>query len=93
MRFVCPDCGSGGTLWEGIAIGGWRSIDEKKQPTGEREADWSWVESDGNAGCGDCNWYGRLTSLRETMPLGIDGEELPRPIEGQIEIISQETVA
>ena len=86
MRFVCPRCGSGETLWEGITISGWRSIDEQKQPDGEKEATWDWVDSDGVAGCGDCGWEGMLEGLRETMPLGLDGEELPRPIEGQIEI-------
>jgi hypothetical protein len=70
-------------LWESVSIPGWRSVNDELEPVGDREAEWENATSDEFFGCAECQWEG---GRRQLENLGIDGEPLPVPIPGQLEI-------
>lgn len=86
-HYECPRCGKSVSLWEGVTVSGWRSIDDQLKPcsaTGlDRDVDWYDAEPDGTVGCAECGWEGNR--LRKIV-LGIDGQPLPEQIPGQITI-------
>lgn len=87
QRYQCPKCGLLDTLWEAVVVQGWRSINARLEPEGERDVDWYHAEKDDWAspavGCGECQWEGERTEL---VKIGIDGEPLRVVHPDQLEI-------
>ena len=81
MPYRCPQCHESTSLWQEISISGWQSLDEQLEPTGEREADWTFVEEEGQYGCSQCDWAGRRDQIEK---VGIDGNTLPFVHRGQL---------
>lgn len=81
MSYACPKCLKSVSLWQELTISGWQSVDEELKPTGEREADWTFVEEGDLFGCGECSWSGSRDQLER---LGADGKPLVQPHPDQL---------
>jgi hypothetical protein len=84
-RYRCPRCKRGISLWQGVDVTGWRSIDDRLEPlipsaALDREVYWEQATPDGCYGCSECEWEGGQSELE---PVGLDGEPLPFIHEGQ----------
>jgi hypothetical protein len=76
----CPRCKQSSSLWEGVEVAGWRSLEADGTPSKrngrlDREVDWDHAAPDGYVGCGECQWEGARADLER---LGWDGEPLPK---------------
>lgn len=103
-HFVCPECNSSTALYQEGEFTGWRgvvvSIDDEQFPvfetTGQSQSiDWD-IETDGfiwrrMVGCSNCVWEGHADELVMDVPpkIGIDGHPLFKPIDGQLDMLTE----
>lgn len=89
MSYRCPECKDGRHLWREVylEVTGWEDVDDRLEPTGERGVDdldvWDVVSRTDVYGCSSCDWRGPRAEIQR---VGLDGEPLPEPIPGQLEI-------
>jgi hypothetical protein len=89
MPYRCPQCHESHALWQEIQISGWQSLNDQLGPTGEREADWTFIDELGNYGCGQCDWEGRRDQIEK---VGHDGQPLPFIHDGQLALEEEDAV-
>lgn len=82
VRYACPKCQSGASLWREVTIAGWVDVDEFLVPQGTPEHDFCYDVED-EFGCGDCDWRGFEKSL---IKMGADDKPLPIVLPGQLTV-------